>query len=402
MVTGGPAGLLAPEGRGDLLAPGGPGAYVHIPFCARRCDYCDFATWDDRSHLVGSYMQAVAREIEQAVEAGMSPVATVFFGGGTPSLVPAGALCGLLSRIPVADGAEVTVECNPESVSPASLAAYRQAGVTRLSFGVQSLSPEVLGCLGRTHDPAKVVRAFEWAGGEGFAGVSADLIFGSPAETNASWAATLAATLALGPSPVHVSAYGLTVEPGTPLARDPARHPDPDRQAERYIMAEEAFGRAGLSWYEVSNWARPGEECRHNLNYWAGGNYLGFGCAAHSHVDGRRWWNIRRPERYIEAITSGRSPVAGAEELDAATRESERLMLALRTRAGVPEEALAGEGAGAVAHLVDFAGGRAVLNLQGRLLANEVAARLVPPRRPRETHPCLATPPTFTSPLARP
>jgi oxygen-independent coproporphyrinogen-3 oxidase len=344
---------------------------VHVPFCARRCDYCAFATWTDRSHLIDPYLAAVVTDVERAVAAGMPAVTSVFFGGGTPSLVPAEGLMRVLAALPLAPGAEVTVECNPDTVTAALVDCYRAAGVNRLSFGVQSMVPHVLAALGRTHDPANVRHAVALARDAGFETFNVDLIYGAAGETLADWRRTVEEALAL--EPPHVSAYGLTVEPGTPLADDPARHPDDDRQAAEYELADELLAGAGLANYEISNWARPGHECRHNLLYWSQGDYLGFGCAAHSHRSGRRWWNVRTPERYVAAVEAGESAEAAGETLDAETRRVEGLQLSLRTRAGVPVEALDVD---ALDGLVEVDGERAVLTRAGRLLANEIAVRL--------------------------
>jgi oxygen-independent coproporphyrinogen-3 oxidase len=348
------------------------GVYVHVPFCAHRCDYCAFATWTDRHGLMADYAAACRREI---LDAALPPASSVFFGGGTPSLLPAALLLSVLSAIDRQPGAEVTVECNPETVTPDLLAAYRAGGVNRLSFGVQSLAPHVLAALGRRHDPETVARAVLWARAAGFGSVNLDLIFGGAGETVDDWAATLTGALALHPD--HVSAYALTVEPGTPLARDRDRWPDDDDQADKYLMAEECLAAAGYDWSEISNWARPGHACRHNQLYWAQGDYRGIGCAAHSHSSGRRWWNVRTPERYLDLVAGDASPVGGEEVLDPGQQELEGLQLALRTSAGVAGEALPDEEA--LDGLVRRAGGRAVLTVRGRLLANEVAQRLIVP-----------------------
>ncbi|HZQ84998.1 MAG TPA: radical SAM family heme chaperone HemW [Acidimicrobiales bacterium] len=352
------------------------GVYVHVPFCAARCDYCAFATWTDRPHLMASYADACVEEVQAA---SLPPATSVFFGGGTPSLLPAELLVSVLSAVPRAAGAEVTVECNPDTVSASLFAAYRAAGVNRVSFGVQSMAPHVLRGLGRSHDVDHVRTAVRLAGEAGFDSYNVDLIYGGAGETMADWEATLAAVLAVDPSPSHVSAYALTVEPGTPLAADPARHPDDDDQADKYLRADEVLAAAGLRNYEISNWARPGHECRHNLLYWSQGDYRGIGCAAHSHAGGRRWWNVRTPERYIAAIREGRSPVAADETLDDAARALERLQLSLRTSAGVPRDAVDDADALTAADLVHPVGpDRVALTPNGRLLANEVAARLHP------------------------
>ncbi|MGA3220975.1 MAG: radical SAM family heme chaperone HemW [Acidimicrobiales bacterium] len=368
------------------------GVYVHVPFCRRRCDYCAFATWSDRSALWPRYVAACVADARRLGRSGRGPATSVFFGGGTPSLLPADALIAMLEAvregIGLTAGAEVTVECNPETVSAAKLAALRSGGVTRLSFGAQSMVPHVLASLGRQHDPGSVVGAARLAGEEGFAGAySVDLIFGAAAETLADWRASLEGVLALDPAPAHVSAYALTVEPGTPLAAEPARYPDDDDQADKYVLAEQVLGDAGLRWYEISNWALPGAQCAHNLLYWAQGEYLGLGCAAHSHLvasDGsaRRWWNVRTPERYCGLVEAQADVEAAGETLAPGQRAAEALVLGLRTAGGVPAEVVPEElyECGLVAPGPGQHGaGRAVLTVRGRLLANEVALRLRPP-----------------------
>jgi putative oxygen-independent coproporphyrinogen III oxidase len=358
------------------------GVYVHIPFCAHRCDYCDFATWTDRAHLIDDYVDACVVDLERRVATGgVAGATSVFFGGGTPSLLPAASLARILAAIPRADGAEVTVECNPDSTDLEQLSALAAAGVNRVSIGVQSMAPHVLAALNRTHDPANVERAVAAARAAGISRVNLDLIYGTPGETLADWRATLAGALTLAPD--HVSAYALTVEAGTPLGKAVAagtrRAPDDDDQADKYAAADDALAASGLEWYEISNWARPGEECRHNLLYWRGGDYLAIGCAAHGKTGPRRWWNVRTPERYVDAVRAGASAEAGSEELDDAGRAGEMLGLALRTRAGARVEDL---DADAVAELADAEllvvdGERVVLTRAGRLLANEVTLRLV-------------------------
>ena len=277
----------------------------------------------------------------------------------------------VLDAIPLAAGAEVTVECNPDTVTPELLAAYRAHGVNRLSLGVQSMVPHVLTALGRTHDPANVDRAVALARDAGFATFNLDLIYGAAGETVDDWRRTLDATMALDPP--HVSAYALTVEAGTPLADDPARHPDDDTQAEEYEVADDVLIAGGLANYEISNWARPGHECRHNLLYWRQGDYLGFGCAAHSHQAGHRWWNVRTPERYIALVQAGQPATAADETLDAETRRLEGLQLALRTRDGVPVSSLDPD---ALESLVEQRGDQIVLTRAGRLVANDISTRL--------------------------
>ncbi len=308
------------------------------------------------------------------------PAGTLYLGGGTPSQLELADLERLIAAVETAPGAEVTLEANPEDVTTALAEAAARAGVTRISLGVQSLDPAVLSGLGRRHDAAAVPAAARAIGAVGIGSYSVDLIYGGAGETDDSWVSTLEGVLALDPAPSHVSAYALTVEPGTPLWRDRSRYPDDDVQAGRYEVADRLLEDAGLSWYEISNWARPGHESRHNLNYWAGGDYLAVGAAAHGHRGGLRWWNLRTPERYMGAVSAGRSPVAGSEQLTPAERVAESLELSLRTRAGVPAGSLpVGEDPALEGLLEEGEPGRLVLTLRGRMLANEVAWRLSVP-----------------------
>jgi oxygen-independent coproporphyrinogen-3 oxidase len=350
------------------------GVYIHIPFCAHRCDYCAFATWTDRAHLIGDYLDAVGRDIEKATRDGLPVATSVFVGGGTPSLVDPAGLAAMLRLVATAPNVEITVECNPESVTSRHIEEYVDAGVNRLSLGVQSMVPSVLTALGRQHDPDHVASALGLARAGGIDNVSLDLIYGAVGESVDDWRTTLDVALALEPD--HVSAYALTVEAGTPLAADTARYPDDDDQAAKYELVTQTLADRDYEWYEISNWARPGRQCRHNHLYWSQGNYRGFGCAAHSHENGRRWWNVRTPDRYIELVERAESPEAGAEQLDGDVRRLERLQLALRTAHGVPADALSPEDAAALDGLVERVADRVVLTRAGRMLANEVAVRL--------------------------
>jgi putative oxygen-independent coproporphyrinogen III oxidase len=368
----------------------GPGVYVHIPFCATRCDYCAFATWTDREHLIGAYADACVADVERRIADGeLTAAATVYFGGGTPSLLPAALLVRILDAVPRAADAEVTVEANPDSIDAEKLRAYADHGVTRLSLGVQSTQPHVLAALGRTHDRANVARSVDAIRDSGIASFNLDVIAGTAGESDADFEATITDVLALDPP--HVSVYGLMVEPGTPLekriAAGDCAAPDPDVQADRYLVADDRLRAAGLDWYEVSNWARPGHECRHNLGYWTGQECVAIGAAAHGHTRGVRWWNAPLPERYVERIAAGGSPVAGEERLDDATAASDRFALALRTRGGAPVAgvdpvALAEVGEAGLVTVApegpDGDGGRVVLTPAGRLLASEVTLRLGP------------------------
>ena len=350
------------------------GIYLHIPFCAARCDYCSFATWTVRHHLTDDYLAACRADVDRHVAAGLPAATSIFVGGGTPSMVPAEDLVAVLDRIPRADACEVTVECNPDNVTAELLATYRSGGVTRLSFGVQSTSAHVLAALGRTHDRANVIRSVELARAGGFDTFNLDLIYGGATETLPDWCSTLDDILTL--EPPHVSAYALTVEAGTPLAADADRHPDDDDQADKYLAAVDRLGAAGLESYEISNWARPGHECRHNLLYWTMGEYQGIGCAAHSHRDGRRFWNLRTPDRYVEAVATGVTVEAADERLGDDERALEALQLSLRTRDGVPRAALQTDDLPGLLEPHPEDPDRVVLTVKGRLLANEVALRL--------------------------
>ena len=349
------------------------GVYVHIPFCRHRCDYCAFATWTDKDDLIVDYVDAVCTDIARARAHGLSQVDTVFFGGGTPTRIAPHNISDIVRALPLSENPEVTVECNPDDVTPEMMEIFAAGGVNRVSFGVQSMVPRVLNILGRTHHPDNVRTAVDAARRAGISSINVDLIYGAAGETVDEWRTTVEEAIALGVT--HISAYGLTVEAGTPLALDPARYPDDDDQADKYILTDQLLTSAGFENYEISNWSQPGQQCRHNKVYWSQGDYQGFGCAAHSHASGRRWWNVRTPERYITCVRNGESVEAADEVLDDETRAREALELALRTADGVPigvldEKELVG--------LIERRGQRLVLTQQGRLLANEVILRLRP------------------------
>jgi putative oxygen-independent coproporphyrinogen III oxidase len=373
------------------------GIYVHVPFCATRCGYCDFNTYtaselDDGGRSHAGYVAAVLAELALArrvLGAAAPPVETVFVGGGTPTLLAPRQLAAVLRAIEetfgLAPGAEVTTEANPESVDPASLAALREAGFTRVSLGMQSAAPHVLATLDRTHTPGRAAAAAYEARAAGFAHVSLDLIYGTPGESDHDWRASLDAALAAEPD--HLSAYALIVEPGTRLAAQVKRGalpaPDDDVLADRYELADATLRDAGMQWYEVSNWAAsPAGACRHNLGYWRGGDWWGIGPGAHSHVGGVRWWNVLHPAAYAARLADGASPAAGRELLDDETRRVERVMLELRLAAGLPLDALDDAGRAAARQVVaddlaTLAGDRLTLTLRGRLLADAVVRALV-------------------------
>lgn len=312
--------------------------YVHIPFCEQVCPYCDFAVAVNRDHLAARYAKALIAEIESASVWG--PLAAVNFGGGTPSRMPTVLLREILdhvsSRFGLRQGAEVSLEANPEDWTAEKAEALVEAGFNRVSLGAQSFDPQVLSYLGRRHAPRDAVRSVSDARRAGFRSVNLDLIMGSPPETAASWSATLERALACDPD--HLSTYALTVEPGTVLwkrLRAGAPPPDPDRQADCWDEADRVCAQAGLVRYEVSNAARPGHPCRYNLSVWGQGRYLGFGNGAHSFRGDRRWENVRDLGRYLETVEGGESPARRFHTVTGREAETERLLLGLRRRAGV-------------------------------------------------------------------
>ncbi|WP_454858792.1 radical SAM family heme chaperone HemW [Promicromonospora soli] len=403
------------------------GVYVHVPFCTVRCGYCDFNTYT-ASELGGGANQAqyattALREVDLAAkvlsDAGRAPaeVSTVFFGGGTPTMLPAEDLARVLGGIKDAWGladpstgsgqaAEVTTEANPDSVTPESLRVLADAGFTRVSFGMQSAVPHVLATLERTHDPLRIPDVVRWARDAGL-DVSLDLIYGTPGESLDDWRTSVETALATGVD--HVSAYALVVEPGTKMAAQVRRGevalPDEDDQAAKYELIDDLLTEAGLRWYEVSNWSRPGHECRHNIGYWRGDDWWGIGPGAHSYVSapagsttepaGVRWWNVKHPRAYATRLEAGQSPGAGRELLTREEAHLERVMLGVRLREGLDLAVLAPSGRTAVAglvacgllngraavgggggHSVGGAPGRAVLTRRGRLLADAVVRDL--------------------------
>jgi len=362
------------------------GLYVHVPFCLTRCGYCDFNTYAGLEELRRPYVEALMREAELAASDWSGErFVTVFLGGGTPTTLPIGEMVRLLDHLratlPLVSDAEFTSEANPDTVDAAYLAGLREAGVSRVSIGLQSFDAGVLRALERLHSAEAASAAFEAARTAGFDNVNLDLIYGAEGETLASWRRTLEATVALEPE--HVSAYALTIEPATPLGRKVASGiapaPDADLQADMYEAACEVLGAAGYEHYEVSNWALSGRRCVHNLGYWEGRPYLGLGAGAHSFAGDRRWWNVRPPQRYLEIVGQDRLPIGDEERLDGDARRLERLLLGLRLVDGVPESWLqAPERADAfVAEgLAERRDGRLALTDRGMFLANELVTDL--------------------------
>lgn len=387
-----PAGALAG------LGSSGFGIYIHIPFCASRCGYCDFNTYT-AAELGGGgaqrdYAENVLAEVALAAKVlgPTPPVETVFFGGGTPTLLPADDLGRILAGVRDAFGltgdAEVTTEANPETVDPDYLGRLRRHGFTRISLGMQSTAPHVLAQLERRHTPGRAGTAAREAREAGFRHVNLDLIYGTPGEHPEDFAASLDAAVAAGVD--HISAYSLIVEDGTRFAarvrRGEIAMPDDDVAAERYLVADELLTRAGFGWYEVSNWARTdADRCRHNLIYWRGGDWWGFGPGAHSHVGGVRWWNVKHPSTYARRLADGVSPGHGREVLTPDDQRVEKIMLALRLAEGLELSALAEPARRAARRHRDegllnaerFDAGRLVLTLRGRLLADAIIRDLV-------------------------
>lgn len=366
------------------------GIYIHVPFCAARCGYCDFNTYVPSGlGQQSEFVSAALLELRQArLALGARPVGTVFVGGGTPTLLGADELLRLLSGVAetfeLTVDAEVTTEANPESVDPAMLRALRQGGCTRVSLGMQSAAPHVLRALDRAHTPGRAVAAAVEAREAGFQHVSLDLIYGTPGESDGDWISSLDA--ALSAEPDHVSIYGLTVEPGTALSaavrRGVTPAPDEDDQARRYLQAEDRLQAAGFDWYEISNWAlNDNARCRHNVGYWRSYDWWGIGPGAHSHVDGVRWWNVRRPAEYSTRLRDGNSPAAASETLTAEQRALETVMLGLRERGGLELGSLSEAGvqaarAEAARGRVELGDGRVRLTRDGRFFADAVTHAL--------------------------
>ncbi|MEO5534447.1 MAG: radical SAM family heme chaperone HemW [Pseudolysinimonas sp.] len=395
-----PADGLLPTSMTDGVEGRDFGVYLHVPFCRVRCGYCDFNTYTSaeiRGVKQSDYAAQAISEVALAarvLEAAGLPTRsaqTVFFGGGTPTLLPASDLGAMLDSVTttwgLAEGAEVTTEANPDSVDAASLKQLKAAGFTRVSFGMQSAVPHVLATLERTHDPARIPLVVKWARDAGLQ-VSLDLIYGTPGESLDDWTASL--DLALAQAPDHLSAYALIVEDGTKLARQikigEVAQPDDDLQADMYDLADETLAAAGYDWYEVSNWATStATRSRHNLAYWTGQDWWGIGPGAHSHVGGVRWWNVKHPAAYAARLEAGESPAAGRETLDAQTRRVESVLLRSRISDGLPTAELEAPGRRAVAGLIaeglveggPAIHGRVVLTRKGRLLADAVVRRLL-------------------------
>ena len=374
--------------------------YVHVPYCVRRCGYCDFNTYtpaelaisSDLSGVSRSYIDLLIHEIDLArATSRATQVPTIFFGGGTPTLMEPSDLGRVITaisdRFEIASDAEITIEANPDTVTPQKLEALRAAGFNRISFGMQSAATHVLAALDRTHNPENVTTSVLAARSAGFDEVSVDLIYGTPGESIKDWSQTLDTALAL---PItHISAYALIVEQGTKLGAQVKRGevvmPDDDETADKYLLADERFEAEGFTWYELSNWSKPGSQSRHNMAYWLGTNWWGAGPGAHSHLDGRRFWNVKHPNAYKERILSTGNPMAEEELLTEAAKQSESVMLRIRLREGISAAAF---GSDVVLRLSDYVAqgyldesgwsqGRVVLTRTGRLIADRIVREIV-------------------------
>ena len=373
--------------------------YVHIPYCVKRCGYCDFNTYTpdelqgpDLAAVSANYIDVVIQEIEMASSSvGNAEVPTIFFGGGTPSLMPSADLARVISAIrekfELANDAEITIEVNPDSVSEQFLAHMREAGANRISMGMQSAAPHVLETLDRTHKPENVARAVELARKNGYEHVSVDLIYGTPGESFADWKTSVESALAL---PIdHISAYALIVERGTKLAAQVARGelvmPSDDETAEKYLYADECFEAAGFTWYELSNWSKPGGQCRHNIAYWDGSFWWGVGPGAHSYFGSERWWNIKHPKSYQERIAKSESPIQERENLTPENKADEFILLQIRRREGISHSQMSASQISIAERFVatgdldqeSWAQNKLVLSKNGRLIADRIVRELV-------------------------
>jgi len=374
--------------------------YIHIPYCVKRCGYCDFNTYTPSelkiatglSEVSNSYIDLLLLEIKQAkAQVGSASVPSIFFGGGTPSLMEPFDIGRVITQIrqefDLNSDAEITMECNPDTVTKENLAAFREVGVNRVSFGMQSAVPHVLATLDRTHNPENLLQVTTWAKEVGFSEISVDLIYGTPGETLDDWQKSIDAALAL---PItHISAYALIIEEGTKLAaqikRGEVAPVDDDLAAEKYLLADKAFTAAGFQWYELSNWAKPDSLSKHNLAYWLGENWWGAGPGAHSHLNGKRFWNVKHPNLYKEKIQSNLSPIADSEVLEEIQIASEKLMLSLRLPNGVEKESLNQDQISELSDyvesghldLLNWNQGRATLTLEGRLIADQILRQIL-------------------------
>ncbi len=374
--------------------------YVHIPYCVKRCGYCDFNTYTPAelqistglTQISNSYIDLLIKEIDQAKEqVGAAKVPTIFFGGGTPSLMEPSDIARVIKAIDnqfgLTQDCEITLETNPDTVDKEKLAAFKAAGVNRISFGMQSAVAHVLKTLDRTHNPDNLPQVTKWAAEVGFKDISVDLIYGTPGESLSDWQVSIDAALDL---PInHISAYALIVEEGTKLAnaikRGEIANVDDDLTAEKYLMADAAFSKAGFTWYELSNWSKDSGESKHNIAYWLNNNWWGAGPGAHSHINGKRWWNVKHPNLYREKLQENVSPILDSEVLDTMQIESERLMLSIRLPEGVSKDSLSIDQIKSLNQYLEsgalnaakWDAGSVSLTLSGRLIADRIVREIL-------------------------
>jgi oxygen-independent coproporphyrinogen-3 oxidase len=366
--------------------------YVHIPYCIKRCGYCDFNTYTPSELQDGATLEIVSNDYIDAVlrELAAAPtdvVPTIFFGGGTPSLLPADDLGRVIAAVKARNGlaadCEITLEANPDSVTQEKLARYLEVGFNRISFGMQSAKPHVLAALDRTHNPANVEKAITMARAAGFQSISVDLIYGTPGESLEDWRETVQAALSLDID--HISAYALIVETGTKLAaqikRGDLTMPNDDLMADMYLLVDQMCEAKGLTWYELSNWSKPGHQCRHNIAYWQNKNWWGLGPGAHSHVDARRFWNVKHPTTYKQKVFAGESPVLDSEQLTKEQIKDESILLGIRMREGLALELLEPMQMEVLAvyrenGFVELRDDRVVLSPAGRLIADRIVREI--------------------------
>jgi len=375
--------------------------YIHIPYCIKRCGYCDFNTYTPSElqittglkNITNSYTTLLITEIKSARKqvGERAVVPSIFFGGGTPSLMEAEDIKSIISNIgsefDLAVDIEITLESNPDTVDKDKLEKFYQAGINRISFGMQSAVPHVLATLDRTHNPDNLYQVTKWASEVGFKEISVDLIYGTPGESKSDWQKSIDTALSL---PItHISAYALIIEEGTKLAaqikRGEVDQVDDDLTAEKYLMADNAFTKFGFNWYELSNWSKVNSESKHNLAYWLGKNWWGAGPGAHSHLNGKRFWNVKHPNLYKQKIDANESPVADSEDLKELQIESERLMLSIRLPSGVEKNTLNEQQISDLSGYVesghldkgDWDNGRATLTLNGRLIADRIVREIL-------------------------
>ena len=375
--------------------------YIHIPYCVKRCGYCDFNTYTPAElkistgleQISNSYIDLLLQEIDLVREqiVGEITFPSIFFGGGTPSLMQPNDIGRVISKIKTEFdlplNSEITLECNPDTVTKDSLENFKKVGINRVSFGMQSAVPHVLATLDRTHKPENLAQATTWANEVGISEISVDLIYGTPGESITDWQTSIDSALAL---PItHISAYALIIEEGTKLAaqikRGEVPEVDDDLVADKYLIADKAFKEAGFEWYELSNWSKPGSESKHNMAYWNGDNWWGAGPGAHSHLNGKRFWNVKHPNLYKERIQNKQSAVADSEVLKKDQIESERLMLLLRLPSGIEKQTLNQIQLSELSEFVEsghldranWNQGRASLTLNGRLIADRILRKIL-------------------------